>query len=148
MKKSSLWYNGCQKKKLLFQNLILCCCYLESLGLEYIKELSTRSPFVVRNAAMELTEVIKSNLVKKTGKSEAFAILTDEATDISNMQQPLTFIWFRKKCCRYLFCNYLWFANEHFLMLNQHISALKTWLKMICDWISHISRHFVLTVPV
>ena len=41
---------------------------------------------------MELTEVIKSNLVKKTGKSEAFAILADEATDISNMQQPLTFI--------------------------------------------------------
>lgn len=77
---------------MLFQNLILCCCYLESLGLEYIKELSTRSPFVVRNAAMELTEVIKSNLVKKTGKSETFAILTDEATDISNMQQPLTFI--------------------------------------------------------
>ena len=77
---------------MLFQNLILCCYYLESLEFEYIKELSTRSPFVVRNAAMELNQVIKSNLVQKNGKSEAFAILTNEATDISNMRQPLTFM--------------------------------------------------------
>ena len=41
---------------------------------------------------MELSEVIKSNLVKKIKKSEAFAVLTDEATDISNMQQLLTII--------------------------------------------------------
>ena len=64
---------------------------VESLGLEDIKDFSTRSAFLVRNIAMELSETMKSNLVKKIEKS-AFAVLTDEAKDISNIQQLLTFI--------------------------------------------------------
>ena len=59
---------------------------------------------------MELSEVIKSDLIKKTEKSEAFAVLTDEATDISSILQVLTFIKYHdseKKCYRYLFCKYL-----------------------------------------
>ena len=65
---------------------------LESLGLDDIKDFTTRSPFVVRNIAMELADVVKTNLVEKIKKSGAFAILTDEATDISNIQQLLTFL--------------------------------------------------------
>ena len=64
---------------------------VESLGLEDIKDFSTRSAFLVRNIAMELSETMKSNLVKKIEKS-AFAVLTGEAKDICNIQQLLTFI--------------------------------------------------------
>ena len=83
MKKSSLGYFGCQKKKSLLQNLIICCLLiLESLGQEDIKDFSTRSPFAVKNIAIELSEVIQSNVVKKIEKSETFAVSTDEASNI------------------------------------------------------------------
>ena len=73
MKKSSLWYwlskeeSVCSK----FNSLLLL---LQSLGLDDKKYFSARSPFVVRNTAMKRSEVIKSNLVKKNEKSEAFAV--------------------------------------------------------------------------
>ena len=43
---------------------------------------------------MELSQATKSNLIKKIEKSKVFAVLTDEATDISYMQQLFTFIRF------------------------------------------------------
>ena len=43
---------------------------------------------------MELSQATKSNLIKKIEKSKAFAVLTDEATDTSYMQQLFTFIRF------------------------------------------------------
>ena len=106
-----------------FNSLLLL---LDSLGLEDIKDFSTRSPFVVRHVAMELSEVLKRNLAKKIEKSKAFAVLTDEATDISNMQQLLTFIKYpdSKKNARYLFCKYLTCClslKTLLLMLNQYI---------------------------
>ena len=78
------------KEEILFLKFNYLLLLLESLGLEDIKDFSTRLSFVVRNIVMELSEVIKSNLVIKSQKSEAFAVLT-EATDIFNGQQLLTF---------------------------------------------------------
>lgn len=98
------------KEEIALSKLISLLFLFESFGLEDIKYFSTRSTFVVRNIAMELSEVIKSDLIKKTEKSEAFAVLTDEAMDISNILQVLTFIKYHdseKKCYRYLFCKYL-----------------------------------------
>ena len=81
------WLSKEEIPLLKFNYLLLL---LESLGLEGIKDFSTSLSFVVRNIVMELSEVIKSNLVIKIQKSEAFAVLT-EATDIFNGQQLLTF---------------------------------------------------------
>ena len=45
-----------------FNSLLLL---LESIGVEDIKDFSTRLPSAIRDTAMELSEVIKSDLVKK-----------------------------------------------------------------------------------
>ena len=81
MKKFSV-INLMSKEEIAFSKFNSLLLLLESLGLEDIKNFSPRSPFVVRNMAIELSEVIKSNLIKKIEKSDAFAALTDEATDL------------------------------------------------------------------
>ena len=64
----------------------------ESLGVDELKHFNTRSPLVMRNMIITLSDIIKEDLVEKIKKSGGFAILADEATDISNIQQLLTFV--------------------------------------------------------
>ena len=62
------------KEESVYSKFNFLLLLLQSLGLEDKKYLSARSPFAVRNTSMKRSEVIKSNLVKKNEKSEAFAV--------------------------------------------------------------------------
>ena len=64
----------------------------EMLGVEDIDSFTTRSPATIRNMILVLAEIVKNKLVAKIKKSDGYACLIDEVTDISNIQNLLTFI--------------------------------------------------------
>ena len=64
------------------------------LGVSDIASFTTRSPATIRSMIIELSDIIKKELVKKIKESKGYACLIDEVTDISNVQNLLTFIRF------------------------------------------------------
>jgi hypothetical protein len=54
----------------------------------------------MRGMLLLLSEVLKEDIVKKVKTSGSFGILSDEVTDISNIQQLVTFIkYFDAEMC-------------------------------------------------
>ena len=67
---------------------------LEELGVKEVDAFTTRSESVLRKMVVLIANTITEKIVKKIKKSEAFGLLTDEVTDISNVQQLVSFIQF------------------------------------------------------
>ena len=67
---------------------------LEELGVKEVDAFTTRSESVLRKMVVFIANTITEKIVKKIKKSEAFGLLTDEVTDISNVQQLVSFIQF------------------------------------------------------
>lgn len=67
---------------------------LEKMGVDDMKYFQTRSEPVLREMALLLSEVIVEDLIERIKSSEGFGLLVDEVTDISNVQQLVTFIKF------------------------------------------------------
>ena len=65
---------------------------LESLGEEEVKQIRERSSTVLRDLLLTIVNQIKIGLLDKIRKSSFFGILTEEVTDISNVQNLVTFI--------------------------------------------------------
>ena len=65
---------------------------LEELGVKEIKSFSTRSEKILRGMIVLIGDTIKKKIVESIKQSKGFAILTDEVTDISNIQQLVTFV--------------------------------------------------------
>ena len=65
---------------------------LESLGVEEVKIFRERSSTVLTDLLLTIGNQIKIGLLDKIRKSEFFGILTDEVTDISNVQNLVIFI--------------------------------------------------------
>ena len=65
---------------------------LEELGVKEIKSFSTRSEKILRGMIVLIGDTIKKKIVESIKLSKGFAILTDEVTDISNIQQLVTFV--------------------------------------------------------
>ena len=66
----------------------------EMLGVSDIASFTTRSLATIRSMIIVLSDIIKEELVKKIKESKGYACLIDEVTDISNVQNLLTFIRF------------------------------------------------------
>ena len=66
----------------------------EILGVSDIASLTTKLPATIRSMIIVLSDIIKEELVKKIRKSKSYTCLIDEVTDISNVQNLLTFIRF------------------------------------------------------
>ena len=64
---------------------------LEELGVKEIESFSTRSEKILRGMIVLIGDTIKKKIVESIKQSKGFAILTDEVTDISNIQQLVTF---------------------------------------------------------
>ena len=67
---------------------------LEKAGVSEIKYFQTRSELVLREMLIILSSTSVEGLTKGIKNSKCFGLLTDEVTDISNMQQVVTFIKF------------------------------------------------------
>ncbi|CAB4007153.1 zinc finger 862-like, partial [Paramuricea clavata] len=67
---------------------------LEELGVKEVGAFTTRSESVLRKMVILIANTITEKIVNKIKKSEAFGLLTDEVTDISNVQQLVSFIQF------------------------------------------------------
>ena len=65
---------------------------MEKLGVDDISSFKTRSPATIRKMVLLLGEIIKEKLVAKIKESHGYACLTDEVTDISNVENLLTFV--------------------------------------------------------
>ena len=65
---------------------------LESLGEEEVKQIRERSSTVLRDLLLTIVNQIKIGQLDKIRKSPFFGILTEEVTDISNVQNLVTFI--------------------------------------------------------
>ena len=65
---------------------------LEELGVKEIESFSTRSEKILRGMIVLIGDTIKKKIVESIKQSKGFAILTDEVTDISNIQQLVTFV--------------------------------------------------------
>ena len=65
---------------------------LESRGVEEVKIFRERSSTVLTDLLLTIGNQIKIGLLDKIRKSEFFGILTDEVTDISNVQNLVKFI--------------------------------------------------------
>ena len=65
---------------------------LEELGVKEIESFSTRSEKILRGMIVLIGDTIKKKIVESIKLSKGFAILTDEVTDISNIQQLVTFV--------------------------------------------------------
>lgn len=59
----------------------------EKLGVKEIDAFTARSESVLRKMVLLIASVIMEKIVNKIKKSEAFGLLTDEVTGISNVQQ-------------------------------------------------------------
>ena len=89
-KKYSRSFTGWQKRKLQTQRLQL----LEKAGVSEIKYFQTRLEPVLREMLIILSSTIVEGLTKRIINSKYFGLLTDEVTNISNVQQLVTFIKF------------------------------------------------------
>ena len=65
---------------------------LESLGVEEVSQFRKRSSRVLRELLLSIANQIKEDLLTKIKASPFFGILTDEVTDITNIQNLVTFI--------------------------------------------------------
>ena len=65
---------------------------LESLGVEEVSQFRKRSSRVLRELLLSIANQIKEDLLIKIKASPFFGILTDEVTDITNIQNLMTFI--------------------------------------------------------
>ena len=61
------------------------------IGVGEIKQFRTRYKLVLRWMLLLIGEIIREEVVEKINKSEAFGLLTDEVTDITNTAQLVTF---------------------------------------------------------
>lgn len=67
---------------------------LEELGVKEVEAFTTRSEYVLRKMVIYIANAITEKIVKKIKESEAFGLLTDVVTDISNVQRLVSFIQF------------------------------------------------------
>ena len=67
---------------------------LEKAGVSEIKYFQTRLEPALREMLIILSSTIIEGLTKRINNSKCFGLLTDEVTDISNVQQLVTFIRF------------------------------------------------------
>ena len=65
---------------------------LESVGVEDIELFDMRSSHIVREMVSKLRDLLKEKLINNIKKARMCSLLTDEVTDISNMQQLFTFV--------------------------------------------------------
>ena len=65
---------------------------LESVGVEDIELFDTRSSHIVREMVIILSDLLKEKLISNIKKVGMCTLLTNEITDISNMQELLTFV--------------------------------------------------------
>ena len=65
---------------------------LEKMGVEELKYFETRSEPVLRKMLLLIAKNIISDIVEKIKQSDAYGLLTDEVTDISNLCQLVSFI--------------------------------------------------------
>lgn len=86
----SLYWIG--KEEIATSKMKSLLTLLEKLGVEDIKQFRSRSEQVLRQMIVLLADIILEDLVQNIKKSVGFGILTDEVTDISNIQQLLTFV--------------------------------------------------------
>ena len=65
---------------------------LESVGVEDIKLFDMHSSHILREMVIMLSDLLKEKLINNIKKAGMYTLLTNEVTDISNMQQPLMFV--------------------------------------------------------
>ena len=65
---------------------------LESVGVEDIELFDTRSSHIVREMVSKLRDLLKEKLINNIEKARMCSLLTDEVTNISNMQQLFIFV--------------------------------------------------------
>ena len=95
MRKFSHLCAGFVKRKLWYVSKAVSLFYLhEMLGVSDITSFTIRSPANIRSMIIVLSDIINEELVKKIKESKGYACLIDEATDILNVQNLLTFIIF------------------------------------------------------
>ena len=70
---------------------------LESLGVEEVSQCRKRSSRALRELLLSIANQIKEDLLTKIKASPFFGILTDEVTDITNIQNLVTFIKYLEK---------------------------------------------------
>ena len=92
MKKCLLHCIGSVNKKIAHSKLNSMLELLESLGVEEASQFRKRSSRVLRELLLSIANQIKEDLLTKIKASPFFGILTDEVTDITNIQYLVTFI--------------------------------------------------------
>ena len=66
--------------------------HLESVGVKDILLFDVRSSDIFREMVIMLPDLLKEKLINNIKKARMYALLTEEVTDISNMQQLLMFV--------------------------------------------------------
>ena len=94
---------------------------VESLGVDEVKKFRRRSSTVLRDFLLTIGNQIKIGLLDKIRKSEFFGILTDEVTDISNVQNLVKFI----KYYTWL-SNYPWLFGKSDFKLETRVAKFKS----------------------
>ena len=94
---------------------------VESLGVDEVKRFRRRSSTVLRNLLLTIGNQIKIGLLDKIRKSQFFGILTDEVTDISNVQNLVKFI----KYYTWL-SNYPWLFGKSNFKLEIRVAKFKS----------------------
>ena len=64
----------------------------EELGVKKIESFSTLSEKILREMIVLIGDTIKKKIVESIKQSKGFTILIDEVTDVSNIQQLVTFV--------------------------------------------------------
>ena len=80
------------KEEIAHSKLNSLLALVESLGVDDMSQFTKRSNTVLRELLLIIGNQVKEDLVKKIKTSPFFGILTDEVTDISNIQHLVTFI--------------------------------------------------------
>ena len=66
--------------------------FMEKMGVDQLKYFETRSEHVLRKMLLLIATHIISDIVEKIKRSDAYGLLTDEVTDISNLCQLVSFV--------------------------------------------------------
>ena len=102
---------------------------LESVGVEDIEIYETCSSHIVREMVIMLSDLLKEKLISNTEKAGMYALIIDEVTDISNMQQLLTFVKYHiintgePKKNFYILLTYFQNRRKQIPMQNQYLKA-------------------------
>ena len=78
------------KEEIVVVKFKLILILLESVGVKGIELFDVHSSHIVREMVIMLSDLLKEKLISNIKKAGMYALLTDEVTDISNMQQLLT----------------------------------------------------------